>query len=213
MKEKMYLLKDVLNKLANGAGGASAGKDPTNGIGTGNAAESVNITWLDKVGMFFSKMFSNILTAIFNLFNTLIITICRFILNIIDFLTLAVRELAGQNVVADIASKKSLADSDMVFRFLMNDTIRRVFRAFLGIGLVLVIVFAIVALIRKEYENFLSGDSKSNNRKVIVRMLTSLFLIILVPIVTFGGIILSNSLLSSIPSLLASYIQLYKLDS
>ena len=186
MNKVLMQLSNALYSLANGAGGASA------------STNTRTPTGFEKILLFVVKLLKNAVNAVVNLLITLMFTIAKLVLNIVDFLSLAVKELAGQSIVEDISSNKALGESDMVFRFLYDSGIRRIFRAFIGIGIILIIVFAVVAIIKKEYENFLNGDSEGSNKKVFVRMLSGLFLIILVPVLTLGGIILSDSLLGTV---------------
>ena len=187
MTELMLKFSNALFTIANGTGEASASKDPT------------KISFFEKLYLFLVKAIRYIGTWVIKLFYNLIILIARLVLNIVDFLGLAIKELAGQNTfTSNFSSTDSLSKSDMVFRFLMNDRMRAIFRAFIGIGVVLLIVFAVIAIIKKEYDAFLNGDNDNNKRPIIVRTLTSIFLVIIIPIITFGGILFSNALLSSV---------------
>ena len=186
MMEMMMRFGNALNTLANGEGAASASE------------VSTDIPFWQKIFIFFIKAIKVIGNALIDIFYNLMFLIARLVLNVVDFLAIAVKELSGQTTVADITSNKSLRESDLVFNFLYNNDVRLIFRSFLAIGIVLIIVFAIVAVVKKEYDAFLNGDEDNNKRAVVVRMLTSLFLVIIVPLIVFAGIIFSNSLLTSV---------------
>ena len=187
MTELMLKFNNALFTIANGTGEASASDSPT------------EISFFEKLYLFLVKAIKYVGNWFVKLFYNLIILIARLVLNVVDFLGLAIKELAGQNTfTSNFSSAESLSKSDMVFRFLMNDRIRSIFRAFIGLGVLLLIIFAIVAIIKKEYESFVNGDSDNNKRPIIVRTLASVFLIIIIPFITFGGILFSNALLSSV---------------
>lgn len=143
---------------------------------------------------FFKNLFENVLTVIWQLF----FAIGKLILNIVDFFAIVIKELAGQNGIEELTNMTKLTETDMVFRFIFDSNIWRVFIAFVGLAILLLIVFSIVAMIKTEYESFLGGQEDNSKKQVLKNSLAGLFMIFIVPFLAFGGIILSNATLSSV---------------
>lgn len=163
---------------------------------------SENPDFWETLGMVFASLFRKIGNWFLDLLFTLIFVVSRFVLNIVEFLTVAVKELAGQNAISDLANLKNASQADMVFRFIFDSTILNIFKSILALSVVLIIVFAIVAIIKNEYDAFLGGEENNSKRQVVVKMLTSVFLIVIVPFIAFAGILLSNAVLKSVDNAL-----------
>lgn len=196
MNKFMMRMFDVVSSLASGAGDSSASENSLRDMSVG-----------DNIALFFKSMGKKIgtwfVTMLFNLFYF----ISKLILNIVDFLGIAVKELAGQNAVEDLANIKNATEVDMVFRFVFNSSVWKIFKAFIGLGIVLLIVFAIVAILKTEYDSFLNGAEDNSKRQILVRSLSSIFLIVIIPFIAFGGILLSNSVLKSVDNALGGRSQ------
>lgn len=183
----MFKLNSLISQIAAAGQPASA---------TSSAPEKLSVG--ENIKLFFVSLWDKISTWFVNIFFTLIYAIGKFVLNIVDFLAIAVKELAGQNAVTDLANIKKASQADMVFRFVFDSTVWTIFKAFIGLAVVLLIIFTIVALIKNEYDAFLGGAEDNSKGQIIKRMLTSTFMILIVPFTAFFGILLSNSVLTSI---------------
>ena len=180
----------LFSKLASGAGGVVAPSAPE------------KVSFWDRVGMFFASTWQNIKDWFINILYSLFYAIGKLILNIVDFLAIAVKELAGQNTVSDLANIKKATEVDMVFRFIFDSTVWNIFKAIVGLAIVLLIVFTIVAVLKNEYDAFLGGAEDNSKGQIVRRMLTSVFLILIVPFVAFAGVLLSNAVLTSVDNAL-----------
>ena len=135
------------------------------------------------------------LLALWDTLMKLLITIGQWVLNILDFLFVFIREFIGMNT--DYSSLESITRSDIIFEFIFDSAIVEVIKDMIGLALVLIILFSIIAIIKSEY-NFLVSGQGNSKKQVLVRALKSIFLIVLVPIIAIGGIILSNAILHSL---------------
>ena len=71
----------------------------------------------------------------------------RFVLNIVDFMQFFVQKLVGLDFWGtDNFDPSRLAESDIIFRFIYHDSVQRVFKFMIGVSLVLLIIFTIIAI-------------------------------------------------------------------
>ena len=167
------------------------------GSGVDSLGNPVNYSFLSKIADFFLSLLPAILDGIM----WLIYLIMRFILNIVDFMQYFVKKLVGLDYWGtERVSADTLGESDVIFRFLYNDQVQRVFRIMLGVFVVLLIIFAIVAIVKSEYNYASSEDGKGSNDKkgIMVRSLKAIVLVILMPIMIVMGILASNAILTSL---------------
>ena len=167
------------------------------GSGVDSLGNPVNYSFLSKIADFFVSLLPAILDGIM----WLIYLIMRFILNIVDFMQYFVKKLVGLDYWGtERVSADTLGESDIIFRFLYNDQVQRVFRIMLGVFVVLLIIFAIVAIVKSEYNYASSEDGKGSNDKkgIMVRSLKAIVLVILMPIMIVMGILASNAILTSL---------------
>ncbi len=167
------------------------------GSGVDSLGNPVNYSFLSKIADFFLSLLPAILDGIM----WLIYLIMRFILNIVDFMQYFVKKLVGLDYWGtERVSADTLGESDVIFRFLYNDQVQRVFKIMLGVFVVLLIIFAIVAIVKSEYNYASSEDGKGSNDKkgIMVRSLKAIVLVILMPIMIVMGILASNAILTSL---------------
>ena len=167
------------------------------GSGVDSLGNPVNYSFLSKIADFFVSL----LLAIPDGIMWLIYLIMRFILNIVDFMQYFVKKLVGLDYWGtERVSADTLGESDVIFRFLYNDQVQRVFRIMLGVFVVLLIIFTIVAIVKSEYNYASSEDGKgsNDNKGIMVRSLKAIVLVILMPIMIVMGILASNAILTSL---------------
>ncbi len=131
-------------------------------------------------------------------------SILKWFLAFCDFLQYFIQKLIGLDywLSNSTYTLSGATKSDLLFSFLFNDTVQRVFRVLLILFIVLLIVFTIFQIIRQEWsfitgENF--GDGKSNSKSKIIRgSIKAIALVIVFPLVLIVGIISSNAILASI---------------
>ena len=126
--------------------------------------------------------------------------IIRFILYIVDFLQFFVKHLIGIDYwQSGNVSLDTLGESDIIFKFLYDSTVQRVFRYMLGIFVVLLILFAIVAIVKNEYAFAIeTKDAKNDPMSVIKSCGKAILTIVLVPIILVMGLLASNAVLAGL---------------
>ena len=98
----------------------------TNAILNSDIVPAVNSTFWSGLGNIFVFIGSWLLQGL----ATLIYTICKFALNLIDFMQFLVQKLAGIDMWMNLEKLdlSNLKETDVVFRFLLSDTVLDVFR-------------------------------------------------------------------------------------
>ena len=144
------------------------------------------------------KFLSLILNFLWNNIMTVVHFIAKFALNLCDLIQFFIQKLIGLDFWNSRTTKLSdIGESDVLFRFLMSDQVLKAFRLVVIVGIVLIIVFSIVAIIRSEYATATSGELKSK-KQVLVSALKSIFLIVLIPLMLIFGVLASNAILASL---------------
>ena len=140
------------------------------------------------------NIFKDILLGVYEIFVKLIMLITRFMLMFVDFIFVFIRQFVGINT--DFSNINSI-EEDIVFKFLRSDAVKSTMRYIIILAIILLIVLCIFAILKTEYQAATTGSSNSK-KQVLAGALKSIFMIILVPILMFGGIFLSNALLKTL---------------
>ena len=142
--------------------------------------------------------FVNLIVYIYELLVRLIYLVCEFIMAMIDFIFVFIRQLIGVNDFDFTKSDLShLGESDLIMRFMYNPVVTRVLRGIIVVSIVLIILFSIIAIIRSEY---LAATTNANNSKnqIFAGALKSIILMALVPVLMIGSMFISNAILKSL---------------
>lgn len=158
----------------------------------------------------FSEFFMNFFGAVGNFFGVLWNGVCgvfyipcKWLLAFTDFLQYFIQKLIGLDYWLNnsVYSLSGATSSDLLFSFLYNDTIQRVFNTMVVVFVVLLIIFTIYAIIRSEWQ-YITGDqfgSGSNSKMGILRSsMKAIALVLIFPLVLTIGIISSNAILASL---------------
>jgi len=162
-----------------------------------NMAEPVNYSFWQGLGNAAMSVILLILEGLAHL----VYIIMRFILNLVDFLQYFAKKLVGLDYWGtDKVSMDTLGESDIIFRFIGNESIQRIFRYMVGIFIVLLILFSIIAIIKSEYDYVVDEKGKANNSKanILKRALKAIALVVLFPVMLIMGILASNAILTSL---------------
>ncbi len=128
--------------------------------------------------------------------------VCKWFLAFVDFLQYFIQKLIGLDYWLSPGDKtiKGATDSDLLFSFLYNETVQNVFRALIGLFIVLLLVFTIFAIIRQEWQFATGAKGASDNSKttIIRSSLKAIGLVLVVPIMLILGVVSSNAILASI---------------
>ncbi len=141
----------------------------------------------------------NLATRIFSFIGEVLYAVSKWILYFVDILFFYIQQLAGMNMDTSSLSSLMSKDSDIVFNFMLSNsaTITQIIRALLGISLILIIVFTIVAIIKGQYESLQKGKPVAVHES-IMSSLKAILLMFLTPIIAIIGIVASNLLLKSL---------------
>ena len=156
----------------------------------------VNSSILSYIGSWLTTAWAWMLNGI----ATLAYSICNFALGLIDFMQFLVQKLAGIDAWMNLSKLdlNNLKETDIIFRFLFDDTVLKVFRTMFSIFIVLLIVFSIVAIVKNQYNAAVNGDDKLDHKKTWTTIAKSILTVCLVPIVLIAGIITSNAILAGL---------------
>ena len=174
-------INNITHTILNGAGGVATLE---------NSGDSS--IW-DTALTFVINIITNSWRIILTIIMRLLTVVGRFILNIIDFFFIFIRQFLGMS--ADYSNLESLG-GDAVFDFVFSDTVLNIVKYIFILGIVLIIVFSIIAIIKTEYSDVTGGDN--SKKHVLVNALKSCFLMIIVPVLFVFSIIFSNAILSAL---------------
>ncbi|MEG1581917.1 MAG: hypothetical protein RR334_02010 [Clostridia bacterium] len=138
------------------------------------------------------SILSVIASSIWAMVMNFIYYVAHWVWNIVDIMQYLVYQMAGIGRAEDVVSL-----DNPLFNFLLNKKILLIFEAMFAIAIVLVIIFAIIALIKVRYDEA-TDSNKDSNRKIFGRVSKTLFLFVMGPAVLLGFIILTNSIISSL---------------
>ena len=178
--------------LSNGAGGVSNLEDA-------QTAESGIWSVLGNIVNFLWIQIKSLLEMVLDTILSLMYLVTEFMLKMLDLIYVFFKELAGMNYTANLLDANEVMNSDLVFQFLSSDVVRQTTLRVFVLAIVLLILFSIVAIIKSEYTAAVT-DGNNAKKQILVGSLRSIFLMILVPIICIGGIVLSNTVLTSVSS-------------
>ncbi len=142
-------------------------------------------------------------STLFNFICGLFYNVVKWLLAFTDFLQYFIQKLIGLDywVNNNVYSIEGATSSDLLFSFLYNDTIQKVFNTMLAVFAVLLIIFTVYAIIKSEWQyvtgkNF--GDGTNSKAQIITNALKAIAMVLVFPLTLTLGIISSNAILASI---------------
>ena len=161
----------------------------------------------EPVGGFLTVV-GSLLQSVWQAFLTLVYWVVKWFLAVVDFLQYFIQKLIGLDYWLSEAPKsfKGATESDLLFTFLYNDTVQRVFRAMIAVFFILLIIFTIFAIVKQEWTYATGGfESKEGNSKVKIMRdsIKAIALVLVFPVILLVGIISSNAILASIVNALS----------
>lgn len=125
--------------------------------------------------------------------------ICKWMLYALDIVFAYVSELSGLNMSFDSFDSLVSSESDIVFNLLSSgkETIVPIIKNLIGLAVVLIIIFSIVALIKGQLNSLEKNDTKFT-QKVFTKMCKSLVLLLIIPMMAIVGIIASDLILQAL---------------
>ncbi|MCR5553763.1 MAG: hypothetical protein K6F08_03375 [bacterium] len=155
--------------------------------------KTVEMGWLDQIWYVLKSW----LVQIFNWIFDLIYLICKFALNVVDFMQMICYKIIG---ISNDGNPMSTADP--IFKFLLSEPVLKAIRNLLIAGVVILIIFSIAAIIRSEYNAAAGSDDGHAKSRIFRRVLKSGFAMLLFPVVLLAGVFLTNAILGSVLSAL-----------
>lgn len=141
-----------------------------------------------------SWILEDLFAAIVDFFYTVLYHIFSGICWLIDFIKTIFYKLCGIETL-EIDGE----NTDLLSSLIRSDSIKRVFLIIFIIGFILLAIFTIIALIKSNYQE------KHNWKTVLTKTFQSFFISLLIPFTVFAGIILTNTIMSSINTSMNQY--------
>ena len=156
-------------------------------IDSGSSFLSMGLGW-----KFFWRVIGNFFTKIWNFIQGALWAIIKWILGVLEALEYIINQFLGIGFTVD--DYYAFAKNTEFFNSLV-----KTFRAICGVGVVLLIIFTIIAIIKQEYQNAVSGMTPEGNNKtpIIINLLKKLVSMIALPIMMIFIITGVNSILTS----------------
>lgn len=157
-------------------------------ISSGGISQMLAKSWTDSFG---NMIISFLAKAVY--------FVCKWIMYLIDVIFFYIRQLSGLNVDTSSLGALASGESDMVFKMLYSNSqlVVQIIRQLIAIALAVIVVLAIVAVIKSVYNSTKTGKP-ADVTKVLKNVAKALLMIVVIPIISIGGIMMSNILLKSL---------------
>ena len=151
-----------------------------------NGALDGFMAWIESLFSIIPKYFYLLITLVYNL---------------LDVLQLLFRKMAGLDSVYYITTGTELdtaGGEDIIIKILQQQEVKDTLVAMLVLGVILVLIFTIIAILRTEFN---AEDSKSASKtRVVGKSIRALLLMFFVPVICYLGFFLSNAILKALDS-------------
>lgn len=143
--------------------------------------------------------FEGAVSSIFNVFAHALYFVAKWMLYVLDILFSFIRQLSGLEMKYDSLESMVSKESDFVFNMLFTatDLITPIIRNLIGLAIVLIIFFAILAVIKTQF-NSLKNKTPADIKGVLKDMGRAFVLLIVTPMIAILGIVGSNLLLQTL---------------
>ena len=105
------------------------------------------------------------------------------------------------NQKGGLSAVKELEETDIIIRFITNKDVMKTFGAICVLGIILLIIFSILALVKQNYNAAVTDgadSAKKGPREVLKYVGRAVFMCLLVPFLVVFGILGSNAVLASV---------------
>ncbi len=145
---------------------------------------------------FIGRVIANAAAALWNLILKMAWSIIKFVLGIMEAFEYMINQFLG--IDASVQDMVDYAENNQVGTSNFLSLMSKTFRAIMAVAIVLLIIFTIIAIVRQEYNNAVSGMTKGNEKKpMIVGMFKKMFFIALLPLTMAFIITGVNSILTA----------------
>lgn len=132
-------------------------------------------------------LLGELINALVDLFYRILYKLFSSICVLIDFIKEIFYKLCGIETV-NIDGEQT----DLLSSLMASDLIKKVFLSVFLIGVILLVIFTIIAILKSNYHE------KQNYKTVLVKTAQSLLIVLVVPFVVISGILLTNTIMASI---------------
>ncbi len=128
--------------------------------------------------------------------NRLVFSIAKQILFIVDAIQALFRRLAGLDRYWMVEKGQTVEkEGDILISLMRNETVLEVFITLTLVAVAMVIIATIIKVVQSE---FTTEGSKNSKGGIIGQAIKSLIMFMLVPVLCFGGVLVSNALLKAL---------------
>lgn len=154
---------------------------------------------IDWIATLVGNVIGWIFDIVMGIVNRMIFTIAKQILFIIDLVQVLFRRLAGLDkyYVNTGTGPNVEHEGDILISLMSNETVLEVFITLTLVAVAMVIIATIIKVVQSE---FTTEGSKNSKGGIIGQAIKSLVMFILVPVLCFGGVFVSNALLKALDS-------------
>lgn len=151
---------------------------------------------IDWIAQLVGNIIGWVFDIIMGIVNRMIFTIAKQILVIVDIIQMLFRRLAGLDkyYVNTGSGMNEAHEGDILISLMSNETVLEVLLTLTLVAVAMVIIATIIKVVQSE---FTTEGSKNSKGSIIGQAIKSLVMFILVPVLCFGGVFLSNALLKA----------------
>lgn len=133
-------------------------------------------------------------------FSNFIYLICSFILNFIEVVQIAISRILG--IGRGLDEYVVIDNTNPLVKIILSDEVLNTFKTVLGMSIVLIIIFTIIAIIKSEYKFAVEEADTNGKGRILGRTLRSLFTLGMFPLLLLVGVILTNAILAGFNDIL-----------
>lgn len=186
-----FVISSIFSKLLN------------NGRGRSVVTEESVTTDPSGFSLFFKSILDTIVDFLLEMGEFLLRLVARLayfvikiVLNIMDFMSIIIKELSGQASSYSLKGNSNFFESDILFQFLFNEVTIKILKAVFAFSILLLIIFTIMTIVKQEWQAHIDGKVASI-KKVFRKVIISIFTMIITPFILIVGIVFSNVVLAS----------------
>lgn len=147
-----------------------------------------------------SSLIQLVILQIGTFFSNLIYMICTFVMNLIEIIQIAVSKVLGIGIA--IEDYAVIDETNPLVKILLSDTVLQVFKWVVGLAIILIIIFTIIAIVKSEYQFAVEKAETNDKSRIFLRSLRSFFTLGIFPLIMLLGIIITNAILAGFNDIL-----------
>lgn len=187
------ILKLSVHQLASNGAGPSSGKNDL--VSNSQTTSSIQ-TFFNEIINTVLKFLRDFGETIYRVLAKVVYFVIKICLNIMDLFMVVINSLTGQATAFDLSKNTNLTETDILFRFLLNETTLKILRRVFYFSIFILIIVTIIAVIKNEWDKNANGKGMSH-MQILKKVFMSLFWMFLTPFVLLVGILAANVILAS----------------